>query len=260
MAGPLAAIKNFIRPVYVRCKVFFYMERIKWSARRGPIRGVNRFEYKVYSQNGEDGILLALFGRIGTTNRYFVEFGTGTGFQCNTRYLRERRGWQGLMMDGDSSEFLLSIKKEFITAENINGLFEKYRVPADFDLLSIDVDGNDYWIWKALDARYRPRVIVIEYNASVPPSESRVIDYDPHYRWGGTDYFGGSLLAMANLGRQKGYTLVGCDQRGVNAFFVRDDELRNRFAVKGLAELYRPPLYGEGLAGHPKSAKVMRLV
>ncbi len=66
--------------------------------------------------------------------------------------------------------------------------------------------------------------------------------------------------AMANLGRQKGYTLVGCDQRGVNAFFVREDELKNRFTLKRVSELYRPPLYGEGLAGHPKDVKAMRVV
>jgi len=105
-----------------------------------------------------------------------------------------------------------------VTAENINDLLQKYEVPVSFDLLSIDLDGNDYWVWRAV--RRRPRVVVIEYNAHIGPADSRVIAYDPAFRWAGTDYFGASLRALRDLGQQKGYALVYCESTGTNAFFV----------------------------------------
>ncbi len=149
-------------------------------------------EKKVCSQNGEDGVLAAIFVAVGVTNRYFVEFGVDDAAECNTACLLQQ-GWTGLMMDGEgiSRNPLASVEREHITAENINELLAKYHVPRDFDLLSIDIDGNDYWVWKAI--AHRPRVLVIEYNASVPPELRRVIPYDPHFRWSGSDYFGASL-------------------------------------------------------------------
>lgn len=120
------------------------------------------FESRTYSQNGEDGVIARLFEVLGATNRFFVEFGTGPdGRERNTRLLEEQ-GWQGLLMDRSAAERNPGIRREFISAENINELFAKYGVPEEFDLLSIDVDGNDYWIWKALRDVYRPRVVVIE--------------------------------------------------------------------------------------------------
>ncbi|MGI0060808.1 MAG: class I SAM-dependent methyltransferase, partial [Nitrosotalea sp.] len=139
-------------------KIFFLRNAILLKMMR-RIEDINCFEMSVFSQNGEDGILDAIFKKIGTTNNYYVEFGVEDGSQCNTRFLRERRDWKGLMMDGGDCNTPF-IKKEFITAENVNSLFEKYKVPDEFDLLSIDIDGNDYWVWKALDKHYRPRVMV----------------------------------------------------------------------------------------------------
>jgi hypothetical protein len=155
-------------------------------------------------------------------------------------------------MDGKAgpSRGPLAVHREFITAENITPLLEKYGVPDSFDLLSIDIDGSDYWVWKAI-TKHRPRAVVIEYNASVSPAESRVIEYDPEFRWPRTDYFGASLLALKKLGEVKGYTLVGCDSRGVNAFFVDDTLVDGRFVRTGIETLYRPPTYGSG-AGHPR--------
>lgn len=207
---------------------------------------VGAFEAKWFSQNGEDGILLALFRRIGTGPKFVVEFGVEDGRECNTRYLRERLGWNGLLMDPAPNNPAF-IKKELVTAENINALFEKYKVPTDLDLLSIDVDGNDYWIWKAIDPRYQPRVVVMEYNAKVPPTESKTIAYDPAFRWDGSDYFGASLLALNRLAESKGYTLVGCESRGANAFFVRKDLYNGNFVPHPLEALYQAPTYG-----HPK--------
>jgi len=221
-----------LRDLYL-CSIYLLLRDFK-------VRDINLFDRKVYSQNGEDGILQLIFHKIGVTNRYFVEFGVGNGTICNTGYLREKHGWKGLMMDAAGGNS--GIKKEFITAENINGLFRKHKVPRDFDLLSIDIDFNDYWVWKAIEG-YSPRVVVIEYNGSVPPDESRAVRYEPQRQWDGSDYYGASLLALAKLARKKGYRLVGCDRMGVNAFFVKDELIKDRFEIKDVSEAYRRSKY-----------------
>lgn len=211
-----------------------------------PIDNINNFEKKIYSQNGEDGIIEAIFNKIGTTNKYFVEFGVKEGTECNTRLLREKE-WDGLWMDNDGYGNLLT-KKEFITAENINELFKKYNVPENFDLLSIDIDFNDYWVWKAIEG-YFPRVVIIEYNASILPTQSLTVKYEPTRMFDETNYFGASLLAYAKLADKKGYTLVGCDNNGVNAFFVKKEVVKDNFILKSVEELYRPPQYGIMISG-----------
>jgi hypothetical protein len=183
----------------------------------------NAREKRVYSQYGEDGIIAAILGRIGTLNTYFVEFGVEDGTQCNTRRLREA-GWSGLWMDGSGDDRV--IRSEFITAENINPLFEKYSVPDVFDVLSIDIDGNDLWVWKALDSRYRPRLVIIEYNPTIPPVRSLTVPYDPAFVWDKSEYFGASLLALDTLAAEKGYRLICCNKMGTNAFFVGESVAR----------------------------------
>lgn len=199
-------------------------------------------ERKITSQNGEDGVIEAIFGVIGVTNRYFVEFGVQDATECNTANLLWK-GWTGLMMDagGNSRNPAASVQKEFITAENINDLFAKHNVPPVFDLLSIDIDGNDYWVWKAL--KYYARVVLIEYNANIPPELRRTIFYDPNYQWRGGDYFGASLRALAELGARKGYELVYCESSGTNAFFIARSELPGQYVPRPIAEIYRPPNY-----------------
>jgi hypothetical protein len=151
-----------------------------------------------------------------------------------------------------------AIKKEKITAENINHLLQKYNVPREFDLLSVDIDSNNYWVWKSIEG-YSPRVVLIEYNACIPVNESKTIRYDPNAVWDHTDYFGTSLLALSKLGKLKGYTLVACDNRGVNAFFIRDDLLDDHFSIKNIEDLYRPPKYGKRVhgGGYRPSARKM---
>ena len=262
---------------------------------------INLHEKKIYSQNGEDGILEFIFSKIGTTNKFSVEFGVGNGFECNTVHLLEKKNWTGLMMDYGADQdiqwkgvlkkvwsnrnkgfsknikkyakfskkiikhkerlihFKLDIKNERITAENIENLFQKYKVPGNFDLLSIDIDYNDFWVWKAI-TKFHPRVLVIEFNSSIPPNESKVVPYDADAQWDGTNYFGASLLALKNLSFEKNYTLLGCDSNGVNAFFCQSDLVKN-FKIKNIENLYRPPKYGEIIngehIGHPISAKKM---
>jgi hypothetical protein len=161
-------------------------------------------------------------------------------------------------MDGNGNGN--NIKKEYVTAENINQLFDKYNVPRKFDLLCIDIDSNDYWVWKAING-YFPRVVVTEYNASIPSTESKTVKYDPNMHYDGTDYFGASLLALMKLGKSKGYTLIGCDNTGTNAFFIRNDLIKNNFEIKNIEEIYKQPGYGKIVngkhIGHPKSNKPM---
>ncbi len=235
------------------------LEFLKTYNLRPRIRNINQFERKIYSQNGEDGIINSIFAKIGLTNKFFVEFGVGNGTECNTRYLREKKNWVGLMMDGRENP-PANVKRELITAENIQHLFKKYNVPKEFDLLSIDLDMNDFWVWHAIK-EYKPRVVTIEYNSTIPFYESKVVNYDSQGVWDGTNFFGASLKAMIELGKAKGYTLVGCDNRGINAFFVADNLISDHFDIPNQQQLYRSPTWGpieNGIhTGHPKSSRNM---
>lgn len=198
-------------------------------------------ERRVFSQNGEDGVIESTFAAVGDTNRYYVEFGCGDGSECNTTLL-EGRGWNGLLMDDEYHNTTVPrIHRERVTAENINQLFDKYGVPPAFDLLSIDIDGNDYWVWKAIERS--PRLVVIEYNAHIPPDSKLVIKYDPNFIWNGSDYFGASLLALVELAEDKGYTLFYCEHTGANAFFLRNDLLPEGYMPPAVDVLYQPPNY-----------------
>lgn len=222
----------------------------KYKVRKLLNKKINRhdlrnFEFKVYSQNGEDGIIEEIFNRIGNRTKYAVEFGVEDGRECNTRFLKEKKGWKVIQFDGVECKGS-DIKKEFITAKNINKIFAKYKIPYDLDLLSIDIDSNDLWVWKSLSADYRPRLIIIEYNATIAPNYSQSVAHDDKLNWDGTNYFGASLLAFFRLARTRGYSLVACDSRGVNAFFVRDDLLgdKTRLYPKTPSEAYSPPDFG----------------
>jgi hypothetical protein len=224
--------------------------------------------FKQYSQHDEDGIIEEIFRRIGVTNRTFIEFGVGDGMENCTLYLL-LQGWNGLWIDGGAISFegavrylayavaekRLQIVDSFITAENIQQLFVRAGVPAEPDLLSIDIDNNDYWVWKAI-VDCRPRVVAIEYNASFGPSADCVIPYDSFRIWDRTNYYGASLKALERLGREKGYTLVGCNYTGVTAFFVRDTLLGDAFDGPFVSErLFEPPRYFiRMLGGHPAAA------
>jgi len=225
-----------------------------------------RYGFKVYSQCDEDGIIQEIFKRIGPANRAFVEFGVESGIECNSvKLLME--GWRGLWIDGSEKyceqiatrfrPFIerrqLAVTRAFITAENINELIGQGGLQGEIDLLSIDIDNNDYWVWKAIDV-VQPRVVVIEYNATLRPPLSLVVPYDPIQTWDGSNYFGASLEALVRLGRTKGYRLVGCNFAGANAFFVREDLTKDLFLDPPTAEEhYEPPRYYLGQlfkAGH----------
>jgi hypothetical protein len=213
-----------------------------------------RYGFKIYSQNDEDGIIPEIFRRIGVAARTFVEFGVATGSECNTVKLLIE-GWRGLWMEADplransirrtfdpfcQHEKLVVLEKR-VTAENIDALLSEHAAGAEIDLISIDIDYNDYWIWKAITT-VRPRVVVIEYNASLRPPLSLTVPYDPQGSWDGSNFYGASLEALVQLGGGKGYRIVGCSLAGVNAFFVRADLCADKFLEPATAqEHYEPP-------------------
>jgi len=228
-------------------------------------RYLEPYGYKVYSQNDEDGIINEIFRRIGTTNKRFIEFGVEDGLECNTHFLLHN-GWTGLWLEGSSS-FCESIRKKFmpaftdgrlslrnvyITRDNINDLFVQAGFEGEIDLLSIDIDGNDYHIWKAINV-INPRVVVIEYNAKLPPECNWYMPYNEFHMWDGSDRHGASLKALELLGREKGYQLVGTNFGGANAFFVRKELAGDKFVLPATAEeLYNPGRYMPyAPAGHP---------
>jgi hypothetical protein len=212
--------------------------------------------YKVYSQSDEDGIIAEIFRRIGATDRRFVEFGCGDGRENNTSYLL-LGGWSGLWMDGspaneigvrrlwakEISDRRLRFQRALITADNINDLVRDGGITGEIDLLVIDIDGNDYHVWREIEA-VRPRVVCIEYNAKFPPPVEWIMPRDDKHVWDGSDWLGASLASLQRLGKEKGYELVGCNLSGVNAFFVSSDEVAGRFAEPFSAEShYHPPRY-----------------
>jgi hypothetical protein len=214
-------------------------------AARGVLPAFSDAERRFFSQNGEDGILLLLFGVLGMGARRAIEICAGDGIECNSANLIINHGWQALLVDGDARQtstgarvyaHLPSTRRSpprfatsWVTAENVNDLIRSNGFDGDVDLLSIDLDGMDYWIWKALDAA-RPRVVVLEYQTAWGPRARKTVEYEPAFELrtgnGPRDWIfgaGASLGAFIALGAEKGYRYVGSQCLGFNAFFLRND-------------------------------------
>ncbi len=246
------------------------LEKIKNMSRYQNPKSLIRFGYKIYSQNDEDGIISEIFSRIGTTNKLFVEFGIGDGLENNTAALL-LDGWKGLWIDG-STEAVHTIKNElnkiikcgklkvvnsFITKDNINELISREIDTDEIDLLSVDIDGNDFHIFNAITC-INPRVLVIEYNAKFSSSLLFCMNYNELHIWNGDDYFGASLKFLEK--NIEGYCLVGCNITGVNAFFVREDIVGDHFLRPFTAENhYESAKYylSNFVSGHPASYKTL---
>jgi hypothetical protein len=217
--------------------------------RYGDPRRLLAHAFQVNSQNGEDGMIREIFRRIGTTDRVFAEVGIGDGRENNTAFLLAQ-DWTGFWIDGHDA-FLKKIgqlppgclksRVAFVTRENIAALFREMGVPREFDLLSLDIDQNTYYAWEGL-ADFRPRVVVVEYNAALPADLDWKVRYDSEKVCDETINTGASLKAFEILGRQFGYSLVGCDIIGVNAFFVRADLTGGKFAEPFTAENHHEPI------------------
>lgn len=241
----------------LKCFLFSFLLSVAFS--KGLEIDLSKYEKSLYSQNGEDGVIEKIIELIQPKNKFCVEFGATEGKALSNTCLLREKGWKAVLWDLGYEKPEIGLYKEFITAENINSLFEKYKIPNNFGLLSIDIDYNDFYVWKALDEKYQPDVIIIEYNATHRSNQDKVVKYDPFFCWDGTNYFGASILAMYNLGRSKGYSLVYADKKGVNLFFIRDDLLKDKdFSFKNInnvRKLYRTPRYGKGPnRGHRKDS------
>jgi len=221
------------------------------------------FEKKIYSQNGEDGITVKLLEMLydgDRCNKYYVEFGVESGFECNTRILRDLYGWNGLQMDGTYQNLARNHRKEFITKENIVSLFQKYYVPQRINLLSVDIDFNDFYCLKEILTKYESDIIICEYNGTHLADEDKIIVYDATGMWDGSNYFGASLLALHNLVKKYNYSLVYCDITGTNCFFVNNRIIAERHLtflnLDDTQKLYKPAAYGTGPnRGHPQDMK-----
>lgn len=191
------------------------------------------FELRAFSQNGEDGVLVELLRRAGEGGRVFVEFGAGNGLQNSCVLLAAVLGWSGLFIEGDKARATaleeryratsVKTRRAMVTPTTVDDLFASAGMPEEPDVLSIDVDGADYWIWRGLQ-RYRPRIVVIEYNASLGPERALAQPPDRSDAFDHTSYGGASIAALRKLGASKGYRLVHTEMTGNNAFFVREDQ------------------------------------
>lgn len=219
----------------------------------------HKSEFQVYSQWGEDGLIQHLVRRVPIERPVFVEFGVEDYLEANTRFLLQHQNWFGLVLDGsrrniemikqDAVYWRHSIKavSAFINASNINVLLQDNGVTGDIGLLSIDIDGNDYWVWRAVDV-ISPRIVICEYNGLFGPRAAVTVPYDPGFVRSRAHYScllaGASLTALAHLGKQKGYRLVGINSAGNNAFFVRDD-VAGALPVEAPESVYVEPRFRE---------------
>ena len=218
------------------------------NAHKTHVQSLAELEWKAFSQWGEDGILDWLIAQLPGIPESFVEFGVENYREANTRYLLQARNWKGMVIDGSASHIAdiqgqdlawrhwLTAVNAFITAENINELLKNAGFSGEIGLLSVDIDGNDYWVWEQI-TEVQPVLVVVEYNAVFGDLHAISTPYDPafvrnqaHYS---NQYFGASLPALNHLAEQKGYQFLGTNRHGVNAFYVRNDhaeQLRSKIA------------------------------
>jgi hypothetical protein len=208
----------------------------------GPKRRLRDAEFKVSSQWGGDGILQYLIEQVRPTSQTFIEFGVQNYVESNTRFLLLNVYWRGLILDSNK-EFIVYIKADeiywrhdltavpaFITRDNINGLIKSAGFSGPIGVLSIDIDGNDYWVWEAIDV-VDPEIVIVEYNSLFGPHRAISIPYDPTFVRQEVHpsylFWGCSLAALCVLGERKGYVFVGSDSTGDNAYFVKASRAGN---------------------------------
>ena len=211
------------------------------------------YEHQTFSQNGEDGILREILRRIKIEKGFFVEIGSGDGLENNTRLLLET-GWEGVWIDGGedccslagkvNQKFVdngkIKIRNSLVTAENVNRLMSDLKVPKVIDVLSLDVDLNTYHVWEKLD-KTSAKVAIVEYNGFFPADSDWIAEYDPNGWWDGGFNMGAALKPLEELGRKKGYRLVGCDLSGANAFFIKEELANSHFHdTPNLNALFQP--------------------
>ena len=217
-------------------------------------------EFKVYSQWGEDGIISYLINNLDLKNNFFVEFGVENYLESNTRFLLKKFNWSGLIIDS-SPKNIEYIKKDeiywkhditvlckFISINNINEIFLENLVDKNIGLLSIDIDGNDYWVWKAISA-IDPSIVVIEYNSILGKDKNYVVPYEENFTRKKAHYsnlyYGSSLPALTKLANEKGYALITCCSGGNNAFFVKRNLLNEKVKEVNYRDAFRERKFRE---------------
>jgi len=248
----LAQLSELLRRVEDLQDAVGRVEMRQLADRTRPGAALRDYEFRVSSQFGEDGIVQHLVRAVPIPRPVFVEFGVQDYREANTRFLLRNNNWTGLVMDC-SAEGINAVRRDhpyyrhtlqavqaFVDRENINDLLTAHGVTGDIGLLSIDIDGNDYWVWEAITA-VSPRIVICEYDNLLGCERAVATPYDPsfdrlkaHYSF---LYGGASLPALERLARAKGYTLVGSNSAGNNAFFVRDD-VRGALAPVTAREAY----------------------
>lgn len=265
----LVIIKDQLRGIRSELRRIREMEAVRivdfeqfGNERHRDRQRLHLFAGSVNSQNGEDGMIQEILRRIGSSKPEFLEIGVGDGIENNTAFLLSL-GWSGSWIDGDG-RYTSNIPKGlrarlkthvgFVTAENVEQVLSSLKVSPDIDLMSLDVDQNTFHIWRAIE-NIKPRVVIVEYNATIPPGVEWHVAYDAEKCWDRTTNFGASLTSFEKLGREKGYSLVGCDFHGANAFFVLDECVGDLFSKPFTASNhYEPPRYYlSGRRGHIKT-------
>jgi hypothetical protein len=204
------------------------------------INSLQDVEFQVFSQFGDDGIIQYLINKIPIKNKTFIEFGVEDYRESNTRFLLVNNNWSGFIIDGSSSN-IESIKRQqlysfydlqtectFVTKENINEILKKSRFKSDLGILSIDIDGNDFWVWQNIDC-VNPIILICEYNSLLGFKHPFTVVYDPNFVRGISskfNFYGTSLLSLVELSKSKGYTFIGCNSAGNNSYFIRNDQLK----------------------------------
>jgi len=253
--GALLQLGHHFSPKIIR--VAGYLGRKEMEELLAPLRSdpkrLEPYGLKVFSQADEDGILQEIFSRLGISQGVALEIGVETGLENNSHLLLYK-GWQTYWVESDESRSQvirekfadvlasgqLKFRQSFVTVENLRETLSE--VPSDLDFVSIDVDGNDYYLLEALNLQ--PKVICVEYNSRFPPGISWAQTYNPNHVWCGSSYFGASLTALWRLAQRLGYTLVGTNIVGNNAFFVRNELAQDKFSIPATPEaLYNPPRY-----------------
>jgi SAM-dependent methyltransferase len=276
LAGRISNIEQGSRPETDRALYLAISElrRAHEAIGDGPADGrepaeLTAWELRAFSQNGEDGVLAEILVRAGAPVRSFVEFGAQSGREGNCIFLADVAGWNGVFMEADAEQFA-ELQRKYravervttlqakVTPEDVQQLFERAGVPAEPAVVSIDVDGTDYWIWEAL-VDYRPRVVIIEYN-SMLDVERRLVQPRDQDAWDGSDYFGASLGAIRALGESKGYRLVHVDLTGSNAFMVREELAEGRFPTGDRVPVRGLPNYFQSGYRHPRDPHFRRYV
>jgi hypothetical protein len=217
------------------------------------IKNLEDVEFKVFSQFGDDGIIQWLTHKIDIPNKTFIEFGVEDYRESNTRFLMMNDNWSGLIIDGNQknidkivdSEYFwkheLFAEAAFIDKENINSILSSPKFDKDVGILHIDIDGNDYWVWEAINA-VSPIILIVEYNSLFGTERSITIPYDKNFVYTQAHYsnlyYGASILAWHNLCAEKGYAFIGCNSAGNNAYFVRNDKLNDAIKPVSIADGY----------------------